>query len=173
MVVMHLWDRMLSGVQMQFQTLICFQSTSLNMQLRYVVWWKHVNNITFLCCYWLRFDSGVLPFMHARRCNSLRLLPDLNLRRRFRLGSGNSSGLGSNWHLFVFTRIAIFFCDKHPKVEKTIGHNNKINETAVGLHVYRKGPPICLHPPMSWARHSSAPITFLDPYFVVAFYEWL
>ena len=27
-------------------------------------------------------------------------------------------------------------------------------------------------PPMSWARHSSAPITFLDPYFVVAFYKW-
>ena len=27
-------------------------------------------------------------------------------------------------------------------------------------------------PLMSWARHSSAPITFLDPYFVVAFYKW-
>ena len=28
--------------------------------------------------------------------------------------------------------------------------------------------PQGLHPPyMSWARHSSAPITFLDPYFVV------
>ena len=25
----------------------------------------------------------------------------------------------------------------------------------------------CLPPYMSWARHSSAPITFLDPYFVV------
>ena len=24
---------------------------------------------------------------------------------------------------------------------------NLKNETAVGLHVYRKGPPICLHPP--------------------------
>ena len=24
---------------------------------------------------------------------------------------------------------------------------NDKNETAVGLHVYRKGPPICLHPP--------------------------
>ena len=26
-------------------------------------------------------------------------------------------------------------------------------------------------PPMSWARHSSTPIMFLDPYFVVAFYK--
>ena len=33
--------------------------------------------------------------------------------------------------------------------------------------VYRKGAP--MPPPhyMSWATHNSAPITFLDPYFVV------
>ena len=36
-----------------------------------------------------------------------------------------------------------------------------------------RGPPMPSTPPMSWARHTSAPITFLDPYFVVAFYEWL
>ena len=35
-----------------------------------------------------------------------------------------------------------------------------------------KRGPQCLHLPMSWARHSSDPITFLDPYFVVAFYKW-
>ena len=45
---------------------------------------------------------------------------------------------------------------------------NSRNETAVGLHVYRKGAPMPPPPYMSWARHSSAPITFLDPYFVVA-----
>ena len=33
----------------------------------------------------------------------------------------------------------------------------------------KRGPPMP-PPPMSWARHSSAPITFLDPYFVVAFF---
>ena len=40
---------------------------------------------------------------------------------------------------------------------------NNYNETAIGPHVYRKGAP--MPPPPC---HSSAPITFLNPYFVVA-----
>ena len=41
------------------------------------------------------------------------------------------------------------------------------NETAVGCMSTERGAPMPPPPYMSWATHSSAPITFLDSYFVV------
>ena len=46
------------------------------------------------------------------------------------------------------------------------------NETAKGCMSTKRGPNAST-PYMSWARHSSAPITFLDPYFVVVGWGWV
>ena len=46
----------------------------------------------------------------------------------------------------------------------------KENETAIGLHVYQKGAPNASTAHVIGVRHRSDPITFLDPYFVVAFF---